>query len=435
MKEEKNKVGRPKLADKKTKKTAIYMCVASMVFVIGIIISAVYTISGGSFKNILGEATNSYFMNHNFTYFSQKESPQDIIQFCGRTDYKKYSKRPDHYPTIATSGCGVTSAAMVLNNLVSKDITPKVTMNEAHRAGYCGSGIDGTNNKYYKYMANKHNLKYTALSRNSKGIKKAKEILRNGGLLIASVNSRSGMTKGSHYVVIYKISKNDNVYVANPNKYLNDPKNTLAVKSLKKPYKLETFVNKGWINSGWWGFERKSNVAYQVPMLSDIKNSKNMTCPEGYKKCQDLTKCQCRSKKAALQKTADEKCKNGYVEGSGYCYKLVEPNSSCTTNYTACSSNKCECKQKTKNTYSSKEACKNAIEKADGYDHSVYINGVCYRTSKKRNECPIGSVNCISNKCICKKPEKYSDKALQCVKGYIAINGKCYKTKNMIKKK
>ena len=435
MKEVKNKVGRPKLADEKTKKTAIYMCVACLIFIIGIIIAAVYTISGGSFKNILGEATNSYFMNHDFTYFSQKESPQDMIQFCGRTDYKRRSKRPDHYPTIETSGCGVTSAAMVLNNLVSKDITPKVTMKEAYKAGYCGSGIDGTSNKYYKYMANKHNLKYTALSRNSKGIEKAKEILRNGGLLIASVNSRSGMTTGSHYVVIYKISKNNNVYVANPNKYLNNSKNTLAVNSLKKPYKLESFVNNGWINSGWWGFERKKNAVYETPMLINGKIDKNMTCPEGYVKCNDQTKCLCRKKVASEGKTADEKCKNGYAEGSGYCYKIVEPDGSCPMNYTACSGNKCECKQKTKSSFKDAASCKKAIKKADGYDHSLYINGVCYRTAKKSTTCPIGSVNCISNKCTCKKPEKYSDKAIECVEGYVQIDNKCYKTHQMVKKK
>lgn len=44
-------------------------------------------------------------------------------------------------------------------------------------------------------------------------------------------------------------------------------------------------------------------------------------------------------------------------------------------------------------------------------------------------KCPKGYVSCKSNKCQCKKPNPY-DKATACASGYVAVNGKCWKSYN-----
>ena len=168
----------------------------------------------------------------NFKYYSQKDY---TTSFCNRND-----------ATIASSGCGVTSMAMVIANLTDNtNITPEDTMKEASDGHYCGTGIDGTNAGYFSVAAKKYGLTYKALSVDKKGVEDAENILRSGGLIIANVNSNSPFTSAGHYIVIRKIGSDGKVYVGDPNhKELNN-----------EPYDLSSFIN-GWISSGhaWYGF-------------------------------------------------------------------------------------------------------------------------------------------------------------------------------------
>ena len=168
----------------------------------------------------------------NFKYYSQKDY---TTSFCKRND-----------ATIASSGCGVTSMAMVIANLTDNtNITPEDTMKEASDGHYCGTGIDGTNAGYFSVAAKKYGLTYKALSVDKKGAEDAENILRSGGLIIANVNSNSPFTSAGHYIVIRKIGSDGKVYVGDPNhKELNN-----------EPYDLSSFIN-GWISSGhaWYGF-------------------------------------------------------------------------------------------------------------------------------------------------------------------------------------
>ena len=168
----------------------------------------------------------------NFKYYSQKDY---TTSFCNRND-----------ATIASSGCGVTSMAMVIANLTDNtNITPEDTMKEASDGHYCGTGIDGTNAGYFSVAAKKYGLTYKALSVDKKGAEDAENILRSGGLIIANVNSNSPFTSAGHYIVIRKIGSDGKVYVGDPNhKELNN-----------EPYDLSSFIN-GWISSGhaWYGF-------------------------------------------------------------------------------------------------------------------------------------------------------------------------------------
>lgn len=169
----------------------------------------------------------------NFKYYNQKDY---TTSFCNRDD-----------ATIATSGCGVTSMAMVIANLTDNtNITPEDTMKEASDGHYCGTGVDdGTNAEYFSVAAKKYGLTYKALSVDKKGVKDAENILRSGGLIIANVNSNSPFTSKDHYTVIRKIDSDGKVYVGDS--YHDELYN--------KPYDLSSFIN-GWISNGhgWYGF-------------------------------------------------------------------------------------------------------------------------------------------------------------------------------------
>ena len=162
---------------------------------------------------------------------------------------------------------------------------------------------------------------------------------------------------------------------------------------------------------------------------SKLKGAVTKVCPTGYEECKNKKNCECKSTIPTDGKVADDSCVSGYVEGQGSCYKKVSSVGGCPTGYEECKNKKnCECKQKTKNTFKNATQCKNAIIKSDGYNHSIYVSGVCYRTTKKTISCPTGSVKCSSTKCDCKEPVAYQDKATKCRDGYVESDGKCYKT-------
>lgn len=169
-----------------------------------------------------------------YKYYSQRDYK---TEFCGRAN-----------ATISSSGCGVTSMAMVISNLTDQTVTPEDTMKDAYNGyskKYCGEGIVGTSSEYFSKAAKKYGLTYKQLSVNEKGAEEAAQVLRNGGLIIANVNSSSPFTNGGHYIVIRKIDIDGKVYVGDPNhKELNNT-----------PYDLSSFIN-GWISSGhaWFAF-------------------------------------------------------------------------------------------------------------------------------------------------------------------------------------
>lgn len=170
--------------------------------------------------------------------------PDDQFKYYKQTDYKdQFCGRSD--ATISSSGCGVTSMAMVITNLTAEiDITPVDTMHEAYQGGYCGSGISGTAAGYFKVAAEKHGLTYKSLTVDKKGAEEAISVLKSGGLIIANVGNASPFTTGGHYIVIRKVDGEGNVYVGDP--YHDELFNTA--------YNINDFINKKWITHGWWGF-------------------------------------------------------------------------------------------------------------------------------------------------------------------------------------
>ncbi len=147
-----------------------------------------------------------------FVYYSQRSYKQ---RFCGRSDNS----------SISSSGCGVTSMAMVLANLTDEGTTPLDTNEEARQAGYCGDGISGTAPGYLKYAANKHGLTYDSVLATAKDAEeKVKKTLNSGGLVIASVGLGWKGSSG-HYLVIKGVTQDGKLIIADPmdNKYNERP--------------------------------------------------------------------------------------------------------------------------------------------------------------------------------------------------------------------
>lgn len=167
-----------------------------------------------------------------FVYYSQRSYSNN---FCGRTD-----------GTISSSGCGVTSMAMIIANLTDNKLTPVDTMNEAHQGGHCGAGIYGTNSSYFSDAASKHGLNYETLAASDTSLdadKKIKDTLNSGGLIIANVAGATTAGSGNawstvnvgHYLVIKGITSDEKLIIADPmTTALNNPwKNNLTIEEMR----------------------------------------------------------------------------------------------------------------------------------------------------------------------------------------------------------
>ena len=171
----------------------------------------------------LGTKKNNGTNSKQPVYYMQGDSHWGKIVFTKNGTYNKKQ-------TIANSGCGVTSAAMIIATFWDKSITPKETSAECVKKGYRTKN-SGTAVGYFKYLANKYKAsKYIATS----SFATAQNIVDQGGLVIVNVGP-SVWTKGGHYIVLWKVDGNY-VYINDPaSKASNRIKNTIA--TLKKAAK------------------------------------------------------------------------------------------------------------------------------------------------------------------------------------------------------
>ncbi len=205
--------------------------------------TATAQVSGGKVCTEVGGGTG--VPDDKFVYYAQTDPRWKDTQFCGRSD-----------GTIGSSGCGVTSMAMVISTLSNTTVTPIDTMNEAYEIGYCGYGIVGTSASYFLDVAHDYELDNVTLTKDTNGKDKALQVLRNGGLIIANVGANSPFTTGGHYIVIRRIASGRTVYVGDPN----------HAELFNTPYSIDDFIDKGWITNGWWGFTGPKSAEFSTLM-------------------------------------------------------------------------------------------------------------------------------------------------------------------------
>lgn len=125
--------------------------------------------------------------------------------------------------TIGGSGCGPTSAAMVLATWADKKVTPQTECAWAQKNGY-KAYHSGTYYSYFVPAFKRYGLKCTWLSTTniygnstSPLHAQAKQAVDNGNLVIACMG-KGNWTSSGHYIVVWKISGNTI--------YINDPAST-----------------------------------------------------------------------------------------------------------------------------------------------------------------------------------------------------------------
>ena len=133
-------------------------------------------------------------------------------------DRKQYDKVPNYYETdypdirfgqgsFADYGSGVTSMAMVASYLTGYDYRPDTL---AHWfSSYTGNQI-----QLLEYMSDTLQLPW----KRALNVRVALEALKEGKVVIAMVNSKSGFTTGQHFIVLTGINDVGLVTVNDPNK-------------------------------------------------------------------------------------------------------------------------------------------------------------------------------------------------------------------------
>ena len=124
--------------------------------------------------------------------------------------------------TVGRTGCGPTTMASILTNLLGKAILPPVLCDWANQRGYRDpKGETGTAPAFFAKCAAEYGLNSASISisdskhATSELFSQIDHALRSDSLIAASVNSRSPYTSSGHYIMIYKID-NGKVYIKDP---------------------------------------------------------------------------------------------------------------------------------------------------------------------------------------------------------------------------
>ena len=123
-----------------------------------------------------------------------------------------YSAIPPHTETIESSGCGVTTAAMIISNLTDTVVTPDVMADYSLANGYRLDGV-GTAFGLFPSIAKKYNLKCIQ----TKDIKNAIECVENGGLVVCSTDgSPTGLFSTGGHIFIMSDTNGDIIEFIDP---------------------------------------------------------------------------------------------------------------------------------------------------------------------------------------------------------------------------
>ena len=183
----------------------------------------------GDYKNILNSGFGSYTIKNigedsyilDGSYGSERVLT-DVI-FYDQGNYSSTNFCGKKNETIKSSGCGVTSMAMIVSTYENnKKYDPVFMMNAAKKTGYCGGGIVGTSYGFFKKEANTMKYKYLYASKyNKKDLNNVLKHLSNHHLIIAHM-SPGHFTGGGHYIVLGGVDPNTKkVYVYDPNNKSN----------------------------------------------------------------------------------------------------------------------------------------------------------------------------------------------------------------------
>jgi len=134
------------------------------------------------------------FGSNNFPYYTQIDYPQ-----------YKYAES-----TIGASGCGTTAMAMVATYLTDTEIDPVETSAWSEAHGYAGHGTSGG---FFPAYAKEIGLECEEFEVSAE---KIIEALKDGHPIILNVKGPGHFTTGGHYIVLYGITEEGKILVADP---------------------------------------------------------------------------------------------------------------------------------------------------------------------------------------------------------------------------
>jgi len=142
--------------------------------------------------------------------------------------YQGNYSEPYSQGTIATSGCGPTSLAMVLTYLLGKEVSPVETAALGNGTYTCDKG---TTWNYFGDMAERYGVKCEEMGVSSSNIA---DNLKNGKTLIMSMGP-GHFTNNGHFIVLRGFDDNGKVIVADP----------ASEERTNQTWDLDVFVNEG----------------------------------------------------------------------------------------------------------------------------------------------------------------------------------------------
>jgi len=144
---------------------------------------------------------------------------------------KVYSASAPHTETVKTSGCGVTSAAMIITNLTGKKVTPDVMADFSVKGGHRIDGV-GTAFSLYPAIAKKYGLN----CRQTSSIDDAISCVKAGGMVVCSTNGGvSGLFSTSGHLFVMCGVEEKTCIFADP--YLYDGKYNVSFRKNKAKVK------------------------------------------------------------------------------------------------------------------------------------------------------------------------------------------------------
>lgn len=140
------------------------------------------------------------------------DQPVSFLQDDSKWGFETYSVRRGSSQTIATSGCGPTAMAMVLNYYIDDSITPLQTAMYAlannHRTRY-----KGTSWGYFEDMANEYELEFLQTASSSEAL----DWITNKEDALVICSMWPGLwTSSGHFILLWDV-KDGIAYINDPN--------------------------------------------------------------------------------------------------------------------------------------------------------------------------------------------------------------------------
>lgn len=151
--------------------------------------------------------------------------------------------------TIGSSGCGITSLAMIVSTIGSKKTVPSETAKWSEANGFTNGG---TSWGAWPAAAKEYNLDFEEIG--STDFDKAKQTIMEGGLVLISFG---GGFFGNHYMILRKVSEDGNTF------YFADPERSWGEgdkQTNTKGFTREDIVSKG-PPLAMWTYKKKTTIS------------------------------------------------------------------------------------------------------------------------------------------------------------------------------